>query len=294
MTAGDIPNRPRSALERCHPLPGTSHGAVRATHILAAVHAAAAAESLSGIVGPIPPRRAGAGLAARRRRAVRGHRLRSPAAGWCRPAIVARELDIRLIETVCVASYSHYTSRASCRCSRTWRRQHRRDRRRRGQGRADRRRPGRHRQDRASVVRELLPEAHFATVYAKPMGRPLVDTFITEVSQDTWIFFPGTPGSPSSRRSAEAGHKAGGRRSRGESSPLVAIQHTKPAPEPAGRRKPMLTRRDVLATRVSRYCWLVRGQGARAELSDPAGPHSGRLSGRWRRRHRRRGCLPSR
>jgi len=42
----------------------------------------------------------------------------------------------------------------------------------------------------ARVVREMLPNAHFATVYAKPMGRPLVDTFITEVSQDTWIYFP--------------------------------------------------------------------------------------------------------
>jgi len=40
------------------------------------------------------------------------------------------------------------------------------------------------------LVRNLYPKAHFATVYAKPMGRPLVDTFITEVSQDTWIFFP--------------------------------------------------------------------------------------------------------
>jgi len=30
-----------------------------------------------------------------------------------------------------------------------------------------------------------LPAAHFTTVYAKPMGRPMVDTFITEVSQDT-------------------------------------------------------------------------------------------------------------
>ena len=37
---------------------------------------------------------------------------------------------------------------------------------------------------------ELLPGAHFATVYAKPMGRPMVDTFVTEVSQDTWIYFP--------------------------------------------------------------------------------------------------------
>ena len=42
----------------------------------------------------------------------------------------------------------------------------------------------------ARIVRDLLPRAHFATVYAKPQGRPLVDTFITEVSQDTWIYFP--------------------------------------------------------------------------------------------------------
>lgn len=40
------------------------------------------------------------------------------------------------------------------------------------------------------LVRNLYPRAHFATVYAKPQGRPLVNTFITEVSQDTWIFFP--------------------------------------------------------------------------------------------------------
>ena len=42
----------------------------------------------------------------------------------------------------------------------------------------------------ARVVRDMLPGAHFATVYAKPKGREQVDTFITEVSQDTWIFFP--------------------------------------------------------------------------------------------------------
>ena len=42
----------------------------------------------------------------------------------------------------------------------------------------------------ARIVRDLLPKAHIAAVYAKPMGKPLVDTFITEVSQDTWIFFP--------------------------------------------------------------------------------------------------------
>ena len=42
----------------------------------------------------------------------------------------------------------------------------------------------------ATTVRKLLPKAHFATVYAKPAGKPQVDTFITEVSQDTWILFP--------------------------------------------------------------------------------------------------------
>jgi len=42
----------------------------------------------------------------------------------------------------------------------------------------------------AKVIRRMLPKAHFATVYAKPAGKPQVDTFITEVSQDTWILFP--------------------------------------------------------------------------------------------------------
>jgi len=42
----------------------------------------------------------------------------------------------------------------------------------------------------ARLVREMLPKCHYATIYAKPMGKPLVDTFITEVSQDTWILFP--------------------------------------------------------------------------------------------------------
>ncbi|WP_424136468.1 xanthine phosphoribosyltransferase [Roseomonas chloroacetimidivorans] len=42
----------------------------------------------------------------------------------------------------------------------------------------------------AKIVRAMLPGAHFATIYAKPAGRPLVDSFVTEVSQDTWILFP--------------------------------------------------------------------------------------------------------
>ena len=103
-------------------------------------------------------------------------------------AIVARELNIRTIETVCVTSYEHQTqgvlkitkgvADAVLKLG--------------GEGGKgvlvvdDLVDTG----NTAKVVRELLPKAHFATVYAKPMGRPLVDTFITEVSQDTWIYFP--------------------------------------------------------------------------------------------------------
>ncbi len=42
----------------------------------------------------------------------------------------------------------------------------------------------------ASKVRQMLPKCHIATVYAKPKGVPMADTFVTEVSQDTWIYFP--------------------------------------------------------------------------------------------------------
>ena len=101
-------------------------------------------------------------------------------------AIVARELGIRVIETVCVASYNHQAQGAlhvlKAAAEEVIGA---------GGGRGvlivdDLVDTGKT----AKLVREAMPEAHFATVYAKPMGRPLVDTFITEVSQDTWIFFP--------------------------------------------------------------------------------------------------------
>ncbi len=42
----------------------------------------------------------------------------------------------------------------------------------------------------AKMIRKMLPKAHIATVYAKPAGEPVVDTYVTWVSQDTWIYFP--------------------------------------------------------------------------------------------------------
>ncbi|MBI1272879.1 MAG: xanthine phosphoribosyltransferase [Alphaproteobacteria bacterium] len=42
----------------------------------------------------------------------------------------------------------------------------------------------------AKIVRKMLPKAHFATLYAKPKGLPYVDSYLMEFSQDTWIYFP--------------------------------------------------------------------------------------------------------
>jgi len=97
-------------------------------------------------------------------------------------AIIARELDIHLVDTVCISSYTI-----------------------KNQGSANiLKRPDLDGVDQtwliiddlvdtgktAGIVREMFKGAHFATVYAKPQGRPMVDTFITEVSQDTWVLFP--------------------------------------------------------------------------------------------------------
>jgi len=96
-------------------------------------------------------------------------------------AIIARELDIRLVDTICVSSYDWQNQKGEVKLLKGIE----------GDGEGwlivddlvDTGRTGK-------LIRELLPKAHFACVYAKPAGRPLVDTFITEVSQDTWILFP--------------------------------------------------------------------------------------------------------
>lgn len=105
--------------------------------------------------------------------------------GGMAPAmILARELDIRAVDTVSVKSYDHQNqSEASILKSP--------DPALMGDGEGilvidDLVDSGKT----LELVRQMLPKAHFATVYAKPKGRPQVDTFITEVSQDTWIFFP--------------------------------------------------------------------------------------------------------
>jgi xanthine phosphoribosyltransferase len=100
-------------------------------------------------------------------------------------AIVARELGIRFVDTVCIASYDYQDQKME----------------------VDIIKPIREESNdwvivddvvdtgkTANAVREMLPNSHFATVYAKPEGKPVVDTYITEVSQKTWILFPWASG----------------------------------------------------------------------------------------------------
>jgi xanthine phosphoribosyltransferase len=97
-------------------------------------------------------------------------------------AIIARELDLRLVESVCVVTYQDeergepQVTKAAVAA---------------GDGTGflivdDLVDSG----TTARVVRGLLPKAHFACIYAKPAGRDMIDSFVTEVSQDTWILFP--------------------------------------------------------------------------------------------------------
>ena len=105
--------------------------------------------------------------------------------GGMAPAmIVSRELDIRLVDTISIKSYDWQT-RNNAQILKSP------DATIMGNGEGvliidDLVDTGKT----LELVRELYPAAHFATVYAKPKGRPMVDTFITEVSQDTWIFLP--------------------------------------------------------------------------------------------------------
>ena len=97
-------------------------------------------------------------------------------------AIIARELEIRLVESLCIVTYEDEQ-----------------------RGTPTIIKPASAAQDGTGwlVIDDLvdsgttlkqarlaLPHAHFATLYAKPQGRALVDHFVTEVSQETWILFP--------------------------------------------------------------------------------------------------------
>lgn len=95
--------------------------------------------------------------------------------------IIARELDIRLVDTVCIASYQERLQAKGIDILKpiqgddsTW------------LIIDDLVDTGRT----ARAVRAMLPKGYFATLYAKPDGSALVDNYVREFAQDTWILFP--------------------------------------------------------------------------------------------------------
>lgn len=96
-------------------------------------------------------------------------------------AIVARELDIRMVDTICICTYQN---REQCAHEQILKGIE-------GNGHGllviddlvDTGNTGKR-------IREMLPQACFATLYAKPSGKHLADAFVTELSQDTWVLFP--------------------------------------------------------------------------------------------------------
>ena len=96
-------------------------------------------------------------------------------------AIMARELGIRHVDTLCISSYDHNQQRNDLQVLKQVN----------GDGEGflivdDLVDTG----NTARVIRELYPKARFITVFAKPKGEPLVDDFEVSVGQDTWIEQP--------------------------------------------------------------------------------------------------------
>lgn len=94
--------------------------------------------------------------------------------------VLARELEIRWVDTICVAGYDEEergTMASLLKVPETD-----------GEGvlvvddLVDSGRTGR-------IIRELMPKAYFVTLYAKPMGQQVVDDFVVAVDQDTWVLF---------------------------------------------------------------------------------------------------------
>jgi len=98
--------------------------------------------------------------------------------------IVARELGIRLVDTLCISSYGDEDeTQTEAEVLKAPTLNHA------GEGWLiidDLSDTG----ATAKIARKLFPKAHIAAIYAKPLGKSALDSYITEVSQDTWIVFP--------------------------------------------------------------------------------------------------------
>ncbi|VAX76224.1 Xanthine phosphoribosyltransferase [Serratia symbiotica] len=95
-------------------------------------------------------------------------------------SLLARELNIRLVDTVCISSYDHDNQRAMQVLKRA-----------KGDGEGcilvdDLVDTG----GTAKTICEMYPKARFVTLFAKPAGRPFVGDYVVDIPQDTWVEQP--------------------------------------------------------------------------------------------------------
>ena len=98
-------------------------------------------------------------------------------------AVLARELSIRHVETVCIASYHDHNNQGELQVL------HAAQVPNGGEGFIivdDLVDTG----NTARAIREVYPNAKFVTVFAKPAGAELVDDYVIDIPQNTWIEQP--------------------------------------------------------------------------------------------------------
>ena len=98
-------------------------------------------------------------------------------------AVLARELGLRHIETVCIASYHDHNNQGELQVL------HAAQAPNGGEGFIvvdDLVDTG----NTARAIRQMYPNAKFVTVFAKPAGAELVDDYVIDIPQNTWIEQP--------------------------------------------------------------------------------------------------------
>ncbi|MCK8911073.1 xanthine phosphoribosyltransferase [Haemophilus influenzae] len=98
-------------------------------------------------------------------------------------AVLARELGLRHIETVCIASYHDHNNQGELQVL------HAAQVPNGGEGFIvvdDLVDTG----NTARAIRQMYPNAKFVTVFAKPAGAELVDDYVIDIPQNTWIEQP--------------------------------------------------------------------------------------------------------
>ncbi|HHE9380047.1 TPA: xanthine phosphoribosyltransferase, partial [Haemophilus influenzae] len=98
-------------------------------------------------------------------------------------AVLARELGLRHIETVCIASYHDHNNQGELQIL------HAAQVPNGGEGFIvvdDLVDTG----NTARAIRQMYPNAKFVTVFAKPAGAELVDDYVIDIPQNTWIEQP--------------------------------------------------------------------------------------------------------